>query len=220
MLQLRVMAHTQSTPNSAPRRKRDPKGTRERLVRAALELFTTRGYHSSTTPQIAQSAKVAEGTIYRHFESKEHLLNEIYRAAVRLLISLVQEAPAATTCQERLQHVATAWLDLAGRDPALIKLVFLTRLGSLLDSKSRDARVELRDEVSKVIAAGKSVGEVRAGTVEVWTDVWLQLVTLAMDRTANAEWTIQHVGPQQVFDAAWDAIRARDEGPGSSLRSM
>ena len=189
-------------------------------MRAALELFTTQGYHSSTTPQIAQSAKVAEGTIYRHFESKEHLLNEIYRAAVRVLISLVKEAPAAATCQGRLQQVATAWLDLAGRDPALIKLVFLTRLGSLLDSKSRDARVELRDGVSKVIAAGKSVGEVRAGTVEVWTDVWLQLVTLALDRTANAEWTNQHVGPQQVFDAAWDAIRARDKGPSGSMRSM
>jgi len=189
-------------------------------VRAALELFTTQGYHSSTTPQIAQSARVAEGTIYRHFESKEHLLNEIYRAAVRLLISLAKEAPAAATCQERLQYVATAWRDLAGRDAALIKLVFLTRLGSLLDAKSRDARVELRDEVAKVIAAGKSVGEVRAGTVEVWTDVWLQLITLAMDRVANGEWTVQHIGPQQVFDAAWDAIRARDEGSGGSMRPM
>jgi AcrR family transcriptional regulator len=185
-------------------------------VRAALELFTTQGYHASTTPQIAQRAKVAEGTIYRHFESKEQLLNEIYRASVSVLTQQVKDAPGAASCHDRLLHVATEWRALAGRDPAIVKLTFLTRLGGLLDAKSRDSRQQLRDEVSKVIAAGKSVGEVRAGTVEVWTDVWLQLVMLALERVATGEWTIQHIGPQQVFDAAWDAIRAPERGPGSA----
>ncbi len=210
------MAHAHTTPAPAPKRKRDPKGTRDRLVRAALELFTTQGYHASTTPQIAQRAQVAEGTIYRHFESKEQLLNEIYRASVQVLSQQVKETPTSAGCRDRLQHVANAWRDLAGSDPAIVKLTFLTRLGPLLDAKSRDARQQLRDEVSKVIAAGKSVGEVRAGTVEVWTDVWMQLVTLALERIATGEWTIQHVGPQQVFEAAWDAIRAPQRGPGSA----
>jgi len=47
--------------------------THQRLVRAALELFTTTGYHLTTTPLIAKKAGVAEGTIYRHFASKQHL---------------------------------------------------------------------------------------------------------------------------------------------------
>lgn len=105
------------------RRRRDPAGTRERLVRAALELFTTQGYHTSTTPMIARRAGVAEGTIYRHFDSKEHLLNEIYRAAVRLLMSAVKDAPVTLSCPARLGRIAAAWRDLAGSDPALIKLV-------------------------------------------------------------------------------------------------
>src|SRR2546425_6696063 len=57
--------------------------TRQRLVRAALELFTAQGYHDTTTPQISKKAGVAEGTIYRHFHSKQHLLNELYRGAAR-----------------------------------------------------------------------------------------------------------------------------------------
>ncbi|NIM49848.1 MAG: TetR family transcriptional regulator [Gemmatimonadales bacterium] len=183
-------------------------------MRSALELFTSQGYHASTTPQIARRAGVAEGTIYRHFDSKEHLLNEIYRAALRLLISYVKDSPASASCRDRLQHIALAWRDLAGRDPALIKLVFLTRHGGLLDAKSRDSFRELRQELSNVIASGKSAGEVRTGLVELWTDVWLALVVLALDRIANKEWTTQHIGPQQVFDAAWDAIRAADRGTG------
>ena len=51
--------------------------TRQRLIRAALELFTTRGYHDTTTAQIAKKAGIAEGTIYRHFASKQQLMNEL-----------------------------------------------------------------------------------------------------------------------------------------------
>lgn len=49
--------------------------TRQRLARAALELITTQGYHPTTTSQIARKAGIAEGTIYRHFLTKQHLLN-------------------------------------------------------------------------------------------------------------------------------------------------
>src|SRR2546426_6372677 len=66
--------------------------TRQRLVRAALELFTAQGYHDTTTPQISKKAGVAEGTIYRHFHSKQHLLNELYRGAARRAGKLPRDA--------------------------------------------------------------------------------------------------------------------------------
>jgi AcrR family transcriptional regulator len=184
-------------------------------VRSALELFTSQGYHASTTPQIAEQARVAEGTIYRHFDSKEHLFNEIFRAALRVLVGSAREAAAATGCRGRLRYIAEAWQDLAGRDPALIKLVFLTRHGALLDAKSRDALTELHEELGAVIAAGKAAGEVRPGTVQLWTDVWLQLVVLALERITDGQWTAQHTGSEQVFDAAWDAIRSAGTATGA-----
>ncbi len=204
------MTHPQSTPPRPEPRKRDPRGTRDRLVRAALDLFTSLGYHASTTPEIARRAGVAEGTIYRHFKSKEHLLNEIYRAAVRLLMTHVKDSSPSMRCQDRLQQVASSWRELAIRDPNLIKLVFLTRHERLLDSKSRDTYRELRQEIWKVIASGKAAGDVRPGAVEVWTDVWLGLVVLALDRLASREWTAQQPAASQVFEAAWDAIRVRE----------
>ena len=148
------MTHPQSEPTAKTSgRKRDPHGTRDRLVRAALELFTTQGYHASTTPEIAARAGVAEGTIYRHFASKEQLLNEIYRAGVRVFVTLVREQPAALPCAERLQRVAAGWRDVAIKNPALVRLVFVSRIRTLLDARSRDAAKELRGEIEgRVIA--------------------------------------------------------------------
>lgn len=49
------------------------KGTREKILDAALELFSERGYRGTTTKSIANRAGVNEITIFRHFDSKENL---------------------------------------------------------------------------------------------------------------------------------------------------
>lgn len=195
-------------PKAPPGRRRDPKGTRDRLVRAALELFTTQGYHTSTTPEIAARAGVAEGTIYRHFASKEQMLNEIYRAGVRLFTGIVRETAAALPCPERLERIAAGWREVAVRNPYLVRLVFVSRLRSLLDPRSRDAAKELRDEVEKLIASGKAAGLVRPGAVDVWADIWLQLIGLMLERVANKEWTSDQAAPRLAVESAWAAIAA------------
>ncbi len=57
------------------------------ILRAALELFAKRGFHGTSVPQIARDAGVAAGTIYRHFESKAALVNELYRRAKAALMA-------------------------------------------------------------------------------------------------------------------------------------
>jgi len=188
------------------RRRRDPKGTRDRLVRAALELFTSQGYHASTTPQIAARAGIAEGTIYRHFESKAHLLNEIYRAGLRLLEKPIHDAPVSLHCRERLLTIAAEWRVVAIHNPPLVGFLFGADFGQLLDHKSRESYRRFHADLESVIAEGKSAGEVKAGSVELWTDVWLRLVILVLERTASQEWSIQHPAPEQVLESAWGAI--------------
>src|SRR6266568_4038558 len=154
--------------------------TRERLVRAALELFTAQGYHETTTPQIAKKAGVAEGTIYRHFTSKQHCFNELYRTAAR-------------------------W---AGHEGAIARLFFIQRHEDLLDDESRKTARDFRLGLESLIAQGKADGSVKAGAAEVWAGVWLGVVTLVIDRVSAKEWPDTHAGVKLALDGAWDAIAA------------
>ena len=51
---------------------------RVRIIAAAAKLFGDRGYHDTTTAEIAESAGVAAGTIYIYFSSKEELLVAVF----------------------------------------------------------------------------------------------------------------------------------------------
>lgn len=52
------------------------KNTHEKIIKAARELFSTKGYAATTTKDIASSAGISEVTLFRHFESKRNLFHE------------------------------------------------------------------------------------------------------------------------------------------------
>ena len=182
--------------------------TRQRLIRAALELFTTRGYHDTTTAQIAKKAGVAEGTIYRHFPSKQQLLNELYRAALRWAAKLVPDAEAADGPRAKLTLVAHGLVEGAARDPAVVKLGFLERLDVVLDDESRKTAREFRTAVERVIAQGKAEGVIRSGAADVWAAVWLAVISHALEKVVAKEWKPEDAAVALVIDGAWSAVGA------------
>lgn len=60
--------------SSATRRERRTKFRKDEIIQASARLFAEKGYHHTTTREIAQAANVAEGTIFKYFDSKEGLL--------------------------------------------------------------------------------------------------------------------------------------------------
>lgn len=185
--------------------------TRQRLIRAALELFTTRGYHDTTTAQIAKKASIAEGTIYRHFASKQHLVNELYRAAQRWAANVIQERsrdPGAGTARAQLTAVAHGLVEGAAQETAIVKLGFLESLAPVLDDESRKTEREFRFGLERLIAEGKAQGSVRAGAVEIWAGVWLATISHALEKVVAGDWKTEDMGVRLVIDAAWRAISA------------
>lgn len=67
-----------SKPTLKKNIKKQPKqSAREKILEAALKLFSLKGYTSSATKDIAKEAGVAEVTLFRQFSSKEFLFEEV-----------------------------------------------------------------------------------------------------------------------------------------------
>lgn len=181
--------------------------TRERLVRAGLELFTAQGYRSTTTGELARHAGVAEGSLYRHFTGKQALLNEVYRGAATWAAERVREADAAAgSLPEKLAHLAGALVRTAGTEPAVVRLFFFQDHGALLDERARAAAREFRGRLEGLVAQGKSDGLVRTGGVDALAAAWLGVVRVALERIVTREWGPNSGGVTVCRDAAWAAI--------------
>jgi AcrR family transcriptional regulator len=66
--------------------------TRDKILAAALEVFSAKGFHGTTVDEIAESAALGKGTVYRHFHSKKGLFSELIRLKVAELEERVQGA--------------------------------------------------------------------------------------------------------------------------------
>jgi AcrR family transcriptional regulator len=204
-----------------PPRRKDAIATRARLVRAALDLFTADGYRGTTTLDLADRARTAEATIYRHFTGKESLYNEALREALRFGVGLVREGERAAAgagaakgrsgdgCRARLARIAGGLVDRAAEDPALVLMLLRRPSGPPLDDVNLQLTREFRDGLAQAIAGGKQEGSVRAGSAELWSAVWLALATFAVERVTSREWSPGHPNVAQTLEAAWNAIAYR-----------
>lgn len=86
-------------------------GKREEIVRAALELIAEHGFHDAPMSMVANRAGVAAGTIYRYFENKDVLINELYREVEEKLYAvLLADYKTEEPFRERFLHLGTALL--------------------------------------------------------------------------------------------------------------
>src|SRR4051812_903008 len=94
---------------------------RERLQRAALELFAEQGFAATTVPAITARAGLTTRTFFRHFADKREVLFADERELPAFAARLMAEAPAAadplTMILEGLRTVAEAHFE--GRRAAL-----------------------------------------------------------------------------------------------------
>jgi AcrR family transcriptional regulator len=72
-------------------------GARERLVVAAVDLFTEQGYDATTVAQIAERAGVTRSTFFRHFSDKREVLVAGQETLSRLLTEGIAEAPVGAS---------------------------------------------------------------------------------------------------------------------------
>jgi TetR/AcrR family fatty acid metabolism transcriptional regulator len=103
-------------------------GKYQRILDAAIEVIAQHGYASSRVTDIASRARVADGTIYLYFQSKEELLMEAINSAFAGFLTRARaDLQQLHDPRERLRRLAFLHLSMLGGDRDLA-VVFQTEL--------------------------------------------------------------------------------------------
>src|SRR4051812_27014517 len=94
----------------------------ERIKRAARELFRRKGFHATTTSEIAELADVAKGTVFFHAGTKESLLVMFFQEEVGRSINRAFATIPKGPLLDQAMHVFTVMLVHLERDLELARI--------------------------------------------------------------------------------------------------
>ncbi len=144
--------------------------TRERLLRAAQELIEEGGYGAASVAAIAERAGVAAGTLYRHFESKEELFVEVFRAVCsgeeRAMRAAAAEM-AAGSAAARLEEVLGTFAQRALSNRRLAWALIAEPVDPLVDAERLAYRERYAAVIAEGLRAGIASGELPSQDVEL-----------------------------------------------------
>lgn len=107
-----------------PGHARDPRGTQDRILAAALAEFAAEGFAGARVARIARRARVNKRMLYHYFGNKEDLFREIFDRKLRERAGWITEAPAD------LGASLTYWFEMACEDRDWIRLIQWEALGA------------------------------------------------------------------------------------------
>jgi AcrR family transcriptional regulator len=141
-------------------------GTRERLLEAARELIEQDGYSAASVLQVAERAGVAAGTLYRHFESKEELFVEVFRAVcareerAMLAAGAALQATGSCTAIAVLEEVLATFARRALRNPRLAWALLAEPVDPRVDGERLAYRTRYTAYVAESLRRAIAEGEI------------------------------------------------------------
>lgn len=149
------------------RAKKQKTALRQRLItREALSLLAEHGLHGVSVAELAERVGLVPSGIYRHFKSKDDIIDSVFDLVRERLVTNVREVSEETIDpMERLSRILHRHLALIRQNPAIPRLVFSE--GIFSEQGQRKAKVRQIVEgylraVAEIIRHGQQAGAIRA----------------------------------------------------------
>lgn len=100
-----------------------PKG-KKKIMQAAVDLISTKGYNGTSTLQIAEHAGLSQATLFKYFQTKEDLLTAILHPVVPGLFGrFFEELLAFNTTEEKVHYLVHNRMAYLKKNRALMKII-------------------------------------------------------------------------------------------------
>jgi mycofactocin system transcriptional regulator len=168
-------------------------GTRARIERAALDLFTQRGFEGVTIDEIADVAGISRRTYFRYFATKADAVWGDFSAHVERLARLLRDSPSGQTVLASICDAYVEVNDYAPRDLPLLRQrmqLILTEPALLAHSQVRYADVDRVVAEYVALRTGAEPGELLPRLVATSTraaattafEAWLTSPEFSLDK--------------------------------------
>ena len=186
-----------------------PSDKREAILTAALELFVERGFFGTAVPEIADRAGVGAGTIYRYFESKEALVNAIYREQKLLFAHVVlDDFPASAPVRDQFRLLWMRMAQFAIENTSSFVFLELHHHARYLDNESRAVEQRMTALIEHVIVSAQARGELKAAAPRLLMGMVLGAFIGVIRSCVEIDQPLDQADWKMAEQCMWEAIRS------------
>ncbi len=157
---------------------RDGSLTRKKLERCALALFVEKGVSATTIKDIAYAAEVAEGTLYRHYESKDELAQHLFTSAYETFTQEIKKlALAKPTLGQKIDAMVRFFCEKYDEDPILFNYLLLVQHTQIKVSHGKD--INAHENMVTIFNDAIKKKEIAKKDPNLYTDIVLGIVLQA-----------------------------------------
>ena len=154
----------------------DKRTTKDRILDAALNIFSSKGYHETRVDEIVEEAHVSKGSVYFHFPNKEKL----FIALVDQFADLIERRAIEAISGEsegigRVRAAIQAVLETFGkyRRPSKLLLVQAVGLGKVFEEKRLEVTDHFANLIQKYLDEAVEVGDIAPVDTMIVAHAWM-----------------------------------------------
>jgi TetR/AcrR family transcriptional regulator, fatty acid metabolism regulator protein len=135
---------------------------RRQILAAAVKVFAHKGFHASRVGDIAEEAGIAYGLVYHYYESKEDLLETIFRTTWTEMLARIGEVEkAGVPAAEAVRQVTALLLRTWRRDPDLVRVLVREVTRNQHVQREIEEITQAMEALERIIERGQESGEFR-----------------------------------------------------------
>ena len=178
----------------------DKAARRNELLRAAREVFATKGYHDAKIDDIVAAAKVAKGTFYLYFKDKRSIFSELVDGFFTRIGGAILKVHGDADVEAQVKHNIRAIVAVLLDDPHLaqILLSYASGLDPAFVAKIRSFYDGTKLLLREALAEGQRLGIVAEGDTALFATFTIGALKEIILEQASAE----RVRPREEIVAA------------------
>lgn len=173
---------------------------KDRIIEAAIQILSRKGYHNTKMEEIAVAAGIGKGTVYEYFTGKLQLLQEIMERSFYLYdYSIKSDLNNSLSIEQKIKKLIEDHIRFCQNNKELTRLLFFDT--ETMDNEIRDWACEKRrlkeKQMREFFAVAISKGEIRSLDTTllatmvsgIFTSFWVPIVIegIEIDAAAAAE---------------------------------
>jgi len=191
--------------------------SRERLLRAAVDVFDRKGYAAASVREIVERAGITKPVLYYHFGSKEGILVAILEEAARQFQKAVTRAAQRPgSARERLAALCEEIYSLFKQNVPVVRVAHAVYFGPREGLPPFDFNVfdrTLADALHRIVEEGMATGELRRAPIDDVSTLINGVIEVCTDQELNPHVTpIGLDGLHRVLNLIFEGLVATHEG--------